>query len=66
MLITGGFPTGGTVDGANDHRIVMAFSVLAAYAKGETTILGFDAINKSYPTFFEDFKGIGGQFKCHL
>lgn len=66
MLITGGTPKGGTVDGANDHRIVMAFSVLAAFAKGETKILGYDAINKSYPTFFEDFKRIGGDFKCHL
>ena len=60
MVITGGGATGGSVDGANDHRIVMAFAVLAAFAKDNTIIKGFNAINKSYPTFFNDFKALGG------
>lgn len=60
MIITGSKPAGGIVDGTGDHRIVMAFSVLSAFANGKTEILGCRAINKSYPTFFEDFKGIGG------
>ena len=29
---------GGTVDGCNDHRIVMAFSVAAAYAASDSVI----------------------------
>lgn len=61
MVIYGGNPKGGVIDGANDHRIVMAFSVAAAYAEGESRIIGAEAINKSYPEFFEDFKGIGGK-----
>ena len=60
MIINGSKPTGGIVDGTGDHRIVMAFSCLAAFAEGKTEILGCKAINKSYPAFFEDFKGIGG------
>ena len=61
MIITGGAPKGGSVTGTGDHRIVMAFAVLAAYAEGETVIEGYKAINKSYPTFFEDFKKLGGK-----
>lgn len=61
MVITGGTPKGGRVNGAGDHRIVMAFAVLAAYADSPTIIEGYKAVNKSYPTFFEDFKKLGGK-----
>lgn len=64
MIITGGKPKGGRVIGTGDHRIVMAFAVLAAYAEGETVIEGYKAVNKSYPTFFEDFRNLGG--KAHV
>lgn len=60
MIITGGCPLGGKVDGTGDHRIVMAFSILASFANGNTEISGYKSINKSYPDFFEDFKRIGG------
>ena len=55
--------TGGEVDGANDHRIVMAAAVAAAHANGKTVIRGAEAASKSYPSFFEDFKRLGG--KCN-
>ena len=51
---------GGTVDGANDHRIVMAAAVAATAAGSVTTILGADAASKSYPSFFDDFRSLGG------
>lgn len=51
---------GGTVDGANDHRIVMAASVAAARCTGPVTILGAEAVNKSYPSFFKDYCTLGG------
>ena len=54
--------SGGTVDGANDHRIVMAAAIAATYCKGPTTILGAEAVNKSYPSFWEDYKSLGGVF----
>ena len=41
----------------NDHRIVMALSVLASITGGE--ILGAEAVAKSYPEFFEDIKALG-------
>ena len=41
----------------NDHRIVMALAVLASRYGGE--ISGAEAVNKSYPGFFEDIKKLG-------
>ena len=61
MIIYGGQPRGAVIDGANDHRIVLSAAVGAAFAEGESLITGAQAINKSYPEFFEDFKKIGGK-----
>ncbi len=44
---------GGTVDGANDHRIVMSAAIASLLCKGEVEILGHEAVNKSYPEFFD-------------
>ena len=61
MVIFGGKPKGAVIDGANDHRIVMAAAVAAAFAEGESIIKGCEAVNKSYPEFFGDFRKIGGK-----
>ncbi len=45
------------LSGHNDHRIVMALSVLLTLMGGE--IEGAEAINKSYPSFFEDLGKLG-------
>lgn len=46
----------------NDHRIVMALAVLCSVTGG--TISGAEAVNKSYPDFFNDIEklGIGLEF----
>ena len=56
------FLKGGTVDGANDHRIVMAAAIAATRCTGPVTILGAEAVNKSYPSFWEEYKRLGGEF----
>ncbi len=61
ITISGGTVSGGKIDGANDHRIVMAFSVAASFAQGETEISHSEAVSKSYPEFFRDFSKIGGK-----
>ena len=61
IVINGGGVSGGKIDGANDHRIVMAFSVAAAYCEGNTEITCSEAVGKSYPEFFKDFARIGGE-----
>lgn len=45
---------GGEVDGANDHRIVMSAAVAALICKNPVTIIGAQAVNKSYPEFFQE------------
>ena len=50
----------GTVDGCRDHRIVMAAAMMATVADGKVTITDSRAVDKSYPTFFNDFKNVGG------
>lgn len=50
----------GTVDSFNDHRITMALSIAAIKATGDITITNAQSINKSYPTFFEDYNMLGG------
>lgn len=52
---------GARICGYNDHRIVMAFSVAALFADGETVITDAESINKSYPTFFEEINRLGGK-----
>lgn len=61
LIITGGKqPISCIVDSCNDHRIVMMASILASYATGPVIITHAEAINKSYPLFFEHFKQLGG------
>ena len=52
--------SGGTVDAAGDHRIAMMAAVCGATATGPTTIRGAECIAKSYPSFFDDFRQLGG------
>lgn len=51
---------GGRVYGWNDHRIVMAAAIAASACKHMVTIEGYDAVNKSYPTFWEHYSSLGG------
>ena len=51
---------GGTVDGAGDHRIVMAAATASYVCENQVVIKGFGAVNKSYPSFFGNFKLLGG------
>ena len=49
---------GGTVDTYHDHRIVMASAVASLRCEGPVKILGYEAVNKSYPEFFCDFSAL--------
>ena len=52
--------TGGTVDSCNDHRIAMSAAIAATVCSEPVTILGAEAVNKSYPAFWSDFNALGG------
>ncbi len=55
-----GFKGNLTFDSYGDHRIVMAIAIASLRADGPITILNAEHVSKSYPTFFEVFKSLGG------
>lgn len=63
ITITGfGKLSGGRVNGYGDHRIVMSAVVASCICENEVIVTGAEAVNKSYPRFFDDFKKLGGVF----
>ncbi len=54
---------GGKIEGCNDHRIVMASAIASTMADGEIIITDAEAVTKSYPNFWEDFRSLGGTFE---
>jgi 3-phosphoshikimate 1-carboxyvinyltransferase len=53
-------PSGGTADAAGDHRLVMAFALVALGASGPSAITGADVVSVSYPTFERDLARLTG------
>lgn len=61
IIIRGkGFLDGGNVDSYNDHRIAMAACIASTICIKDVFLDNENAINKSYPNFFRDFKNLGG------
>ena len=60
LVIRGGALSGGEVDCANDHRIVMSMAVAAMLCGGPVVLDGAEACRKSYPGFFDDYQSLGG------
>ncbi len=60
LVIHGGDPRGGDIDSFSDHRIPMAFSIAALGSKA-INITGAECVSKSWPSFFEDIKTLGGK-----
>ncbi len=49
---------GGSVDSFNDHRIAMSAAVASLVCRGEVKIDRFEAINKSFPSFLDNFESL--------
>lgn len=61
ILIYGqGTLNGGTVDSANDHRIVMAAATAATICENNVIIKKAEAVHKSYLNFFKEYMSLGG------
>ncbi|NLV58439.1 MAG: 3-phosphoshikimate 1-carboxyvinyltransferase [Clostridiales bacterium] len=56
--------TGGRVDCIQDHRIAMSAAIAATLCREETQLVGAEAVNKSYPSFFNDYVKLGG--RCNV
>ncbi len=63
LIITGvGRLRGGKTDSFNDHRIAMSAAIASLISDGPVEITGAEAVNKSYPSFWDDFKALGCNF----
>ena len=58
--------TGGIVDSCNDHRIAMSAAIAATVCTGSVTILGAQCVSKSYPSFWEEYRRLGGNYEQHI
>ena len=54
---------GCTIDSACDHRIAMSAAIAATIAGGPVTITGAQCVSKSYPTFWDEYSRLGGQYE---
>lgn len=54
---------GCTINSAGDHRIAMSAAIASTIADGPVTIIDAQCVAKSYPTFWEEFRRLGGQYE---
>ena len=62
-LVIKGRPSlnGGRVSSSNDHRMAMSAAIASIACRDKVIIDGAEAVNKSYPAFWEDFRALGGK-----
>lgn len=63
IIYGGGKINGAIVRSHHDHRIAMACAVTALNAENEIEILEAEAINKSYPNFYEHLKLLNAKIR---
>ena len=63
LTITPGKYHSCTIDAVGDHRIAMAAAIAATIADGPITVLGAECVSKSYPTFWDEYKKLGGRYE---
>lgn len=66
LRILPGKYTGCIIDAAGDHRIAMSAAIAATAADGPVTILGAQCVAKSYPTFWDEYKTLGGYYEQYI
>lgn len=63
LIVAGsGKLSGGVVESYNDHRIAMSAFTASAICENDIILKDAKAIDKSYPSFMEDFEKTGGVF----
>ena len=63
MIVSDFSLSGGEIDSYNDHRIAMSGAIASCLCKGDVLIKNSNAVNKSYPKFFDDFNKLNGNAK---
>ena len=54
---------GGLIDHENDHRIAMAMSVAALFARTPSELTRPEIVQDSYPNFYSDLKSLGAEIE---
>ncbi len=58
---------GGKCKSYDDHRIAMMLAIAATVADGEVVIDNKECVKKSYPSFWDDYKRLGGNIcECNM
>ena len=60
-VVGGKQPRGGTADSFGDHRIAMSAAILALYCREPVVLSGAEAVRKSYPEFWTEYRRLGGR-----
>lgn len=61
LIVEGTGYVGGTVVATGDHRIAMSAAIAATVCSAPVTVIGAEAVNKSYPAFWRDYVNLGGR-----
>ncbi|MCK5128753.1 MAG: 3-phosphoshikimate 1-carboxyvinyltransferase [Clostridiales bacterium] len=62
MVIVGKKTLSGTqTDAPADHRIAMMVAAVSQMCNGQFILTGADSVNKSYPSFWDEFVALGGK-----
>jgi 3-phosphoshikimate 1-carboxyvinyltransferase len=65
MTVVGAQPRAAVFDSHGDHRIAMAFSVLATVA-GSSVIEGAECVAKTYPGYWQTLVSLGGEVDINV
>lgn len=57
---------GGCVDSCRDHRIAMSAAIAATVCKEPVRIVDAQCVEKSYPSFWAEYRRLGGNYEQHL
>lgn len=63
IIINPGIIRGGTVDSFHDHRIAMTAAIAATIATEPLKIKNAHCVQKSYPSFWDDYRMLGGNYE---
>ena len=61
LTVYGGGLTGGECHSFGDHRMAMALAIAACGCSAPVIIRGAEAVSKSYPHFWEEYRRLGGK-----
>ena len=62
LIVYPGSLPGGQADSFGDHRMAMALAIAACGCNRPVIIRGAQAVAKSYPHFWEEYRRLGGKF----